>query len=778
MKRIIRTVMFIAAAAMTLPSCTKDFNEVTVDDKPAGNVSLALSASLNDVRVSREDSGKLNWEASDAIGVFIGADKNLRARTDETLCADGRFFTTDGTETSGTLYAYYPYNEYASESTGAADVWVSMAQGQLQSAGSVCEVGRYLTMVAAPATVTGAEGEKVQLSFSALGSAIRFSIYDTSGRFASEKVKSVTVTSDNALVGGYKYDMTTSSFDMASSINRKSGIVNVAEPFAVSENKDVYMAVMPGSHTCKVVVTTDGGAHVFNFSSAFVCEASKMGTVKLNLGNEAVEHYILYQPFDLMIWGGDYMHNGEMGISPVGENEPATADFTGEEPFAYPNSDKGTDGTASYTSMNEMFLLSRGVEDYVFNRAYERPGHIKLGTASGAWDMTLPVMAGLSPSGEAVKITFTANHWSSAKDDVALVVVGDGLIDGRYEEVICDVPSFTGGVAAAPNYIVTLSYNIYGATNNTQLRLEGRGVSRTNLDDLFVERIEGATPLLAVMNINEESTPTSIKVSWEPISGAVSYNYDVVDANGDDVTSGSTDVPEVTISPLMESSSYKISIQAVADTGDTAHTSSAWSEYFAISTTSSIQDSHESGYVFFEDDLNWLDASFAPGLDKWTDGFVDLGWQYINSDNTYCSAEALALWEDKGYTFTDRSYVNLGNFKIGRAYNASGHTGTITLPAAPLSEVTAGASVNVVFHLDLARTNTNDTYVFLIKAITGEKEQIREIEAPIATMQTWEPYSVTFDNVTADTTFILYTEEQTSGKANRFYIDNLRIVKE
>ena len=125
MKRIIRTVMFIAAAAMTLPSCTKDFNEVTVDDKPAGNVSLALSASLNDVRVSREDSGKLNWEADDAIGVFIGADRNLRATTDETLCADGRFFTTGGTETTGTLYAYYPYNEYASESTGAADVWLT-----------------------------------------------------------------------------------------------------------------------------------------------------------------------------------------------------------------------------------------------------------------------------------------------------------------------------------------------------------------------------------------------------------------------------------------------------------------------------------------------------------------------------------------------------------------------------------------------------------------------------------------------------------------------------
>ncbi len=774
MKKITNSLIAISAALIAF-SCTKDLAE-TPAVTPAEGKQLAFTAAIDNSRVERADDGKLSWNADDAFGIFVGSDINAKATTSAELVADGTFIVDGITAESGTVYAYYPYNAFASQSTDHTDVWLSIAQGQMQSAKDVFDAGKYFTMVADAAEWDGTT--KPSLKFSAAGSALRFNIYDNSGKYAGEKVKSIEVVSDNALVGGYKYNLATREYDMTSSINRKAAIVNIAEPFAVSDNANAYMAVLPGNHTPKIVVRTNGGAHVFEFTSALACAAGKVGTVKLNLGNAAVKHYVLYNTFDLMIWGGDYMHNGENGYSPIGAKEPATADFSGEEPFIFDTTDKGTDGTADFKSMSQEFRLSRGMDEYTFSKAYERPGHIKLGTSNVGYTFGTPKFTGLTTnaSGETIKVTFTATRQSGSNDDIFLSVAGDGLINATDESVVVELPKYKGGVANAPANIATMSYTIYGATANTSLTLSGKtNLNRTYLDDLFVERVEStSTPLLAVTAVEVTPASDSAHISWEAVADAASYNYKVSNDEGE-IKSGNTATNSLDIDALTASTKYFIELQAIADTADTAHTDGAWSDKFEFYTTSAVSDTHESGYVFFADDLSWLDCDEFRGT-WYTD---DVPFISCADFAKKLSDEGKALWEEHGYAADSKYkyvyvYSNAHYFRFGRSAKKNPYKGLIALPATALKDVTEGASVCVVFSVDITYDTKNDLNVAVVKAITGENEEEQRITIN-TTLNATQTYSVTFNNVNSTTKFVFGGVEE--GTANRFNATNFKIAK-
>ncbi len=786
MKKITNSLIAISAALIAF-SCTKDLAE-TPAITPAEGKQLAFTAAIDNSRVERADDGKLSWNADDAFGIFVGSDINAKATTSAELVADGTFIVDGITAESGTVYAYYPYNAFASQSTDHTDVWLSIAQGQMQSAKDVFDAGKYFTMVADAAEWDGTT--KPSLKFSAAGSALRFNIYDNSGKYAGEKVKSIEVVSDNALVGGYKYNLATREYDMTSSINRKAAIVNIAEPFAVSDNANVYMAVLPGNHTPKIVVRTDGGAHVFEFTSALACAAGKVGTVKLNLGNAAVKHYVLYNTFDLMIWGGDYMHDGDVGYSPVGEAKPATADYLGEEPFIFANTagNKGADGTADFKSMSQEFRLSRGMDEYTFSKVYERPGHIKLGTSSAGYSLGTPKFTGLTTdaSGETIKITFTATRQSGSNDEITLSVVGDGLINATDESVVVELPKYTGGVANAPANIATMSYTIYGATANTSLTLSGKtNLNRTYLDDLFVERVEStSTPLLAVTDVEVTPAADSAHISWDAVADAASYNYKVSNDEGE-IKSGNTATNSLDIDALTASTKYFIELQAIADTADTAHTDGAWSDKFEFYTISAISDTHESGYVFFADDLSWMNTDEFKGT--WHATVTENCFRIDAMAKTLNEAEQ-AIWAEHGYTAANTSDIYLyvhpysyeqSYFRFGRAYNSGKCVATVNMPASALKDVTEGASIDVVFSVDLAKTTdfakvNSDYGIAIIKAITGD--EIDEQRITLDASASFKTYSVEFKNVNATTQFVISNTNE-GNKADRFVATNFKIAK-
>ena len=161
MKKIIKSIMFIATTAMTLAGCTKDIDETTDIAINGGSVALKIDAQIADTRTDRDAAtGKLSWNATDELGVVVvgaeATDINLKAVTD----GSGAFETTGGTQTAGTMYAYFPYREYSTDSsfadynsTGATDIWVSLNSGQMQSAAGAFEAGKYITMVSEPAAL-------------------------------------------------------------------------------------------------------------------------------------------------------------------------------------------------------------------------------------------------------------------------------------------------------------------------------------------------------------------------------------------------------------------------------------------------------------------------------------------------------------------------------------------------------------------------------------------------------------------------------------------------
>ena len=102
------------------------------------------------------------------------------------------------------------------------------------------------------------------------------------------------------------------------------------------------------------------------------------------------------------------------------------------------------------------------------------------------------------------------------------------------------------------------------------------------------------------------------------------------------------------------------------------------------------------------------------------------------------------------------------------------------MPASALKDVTTGASVDVVFSVDLAKTTTfdkanTDYGVAIIKAITGDN--IDEQRITLDASAEFKTYSVEFKNVNATTQFVIGNTNE-GGKADRFVATNFKIAKQ
>lgn len=795
MKKIIRQISFIAVAAMALVACTNGIDEGHSIDTATkgGNVSLRFDALIDDTRTDRDEAtGKLSWNATDELGVTVigteSNDVNLKAVTD----GSGVFETSGGTLTSGTMYACFPYREYASDATaafkqfnskGADDMWISLNSGQEQSAAGAFEAGRYITMVSEPAAF--AEGESVSLRFKALASVLCFDIYGAEA--AGEKVKSVTAVSDNTLAGGYRYDMTAGTYDFASSINRKAAIVNLAEPFAVpasSGDGKVYMAVLPGTHTLKVTVETDANCYVFNYKSAAECVAGKIGTLKLNL-SKADEKHVFINCFDLCIWGGDALNDAQ-GCLP---GMTAIKVTDGETPYIT-TCESNIQGTEQINSMNEStvaaYLKSRGWGDFAENyksslyRLTEMAGCIKVGTSSGVGAFHLPCRNGVE--GKTLSIKFDAMKWkgtnSNAHPVVAKVVAGEGLINGAAAEaaVAADINDYAAGNLGEVSFIVT------GATAETVIAISIGTASKTPraiVDNIVIDTIviEEAEPLDKPRNmrlsmfapIAENGTATRpIVLAWDEVTGAAGYKYSA-NINGATVE-GTTETNSITVADntatLLDAT---LKVQALGVKGISAD--SEWSETVEVAKN-----------VLFCDDFEWIDDSVnyegaASKVDAWTDGAVQT---FVNG-----SADVAALWDKHGYSVSSAYiYFNSGALKFGRAKNKV-NVGDLTLPAAALVGAAANSTIDV--NLDFGTTASGDLHYITFKVIDDDATaattfDLDELDNRLTQeVKVWYNGSLELSGVNGGSTLVISndSEQKTAAggnaAANRFCIGKIKI---
>lgn len=791
MKKIIKSIAFIAATAMTLAGCTNDIDEATDIAHKGGSVALQIDAQIADTRTDRDEAtGKLSWNSTDELGVtVVGAeatDINLKAVTD----GSGAFETSGGTQTAGTMYAYFPYREYATDgnfknfnSTGATDIWISLNSGQTQSVAGAFEAGKYITMVSEPAALV--ENEPTKLVFKATASVLCFDIYgaDASG----EKVKSVTAVSDNTIAGGYKYDLTTDVWDFASSIRRKAAIVNLAEPFAVpaaaGEGK-VYMAVLPGTHTLKVTVETDANCYVFRYKNSVECAAGKIGTLKLNLA-KADEKHVYINEYDLCIWGGDALNDAE-GHLP-GMTVIKITD--GETPYMT-NCASNTQGTEQINALNAgtvaAYLLSRGWGDFIENyasslyRLTEMAGCIKVGTSSGVGTFYLPCRTGIE--GKNLSVRFDAMKWKGTNNNVhqvvAKIVEGSGLINGlgTEETVATDINDYAVDNLGEVSFIVT------GATAETVISISIGTASKTPraiVDNLVMDVIEQAEPLDTPQNlqlsmfapITEEGVATRpIAFSWDEVASASGYKYSAV-INGKTeegtTTANYLEIANTDIALLNAS----LKVQALGVDGISAD--SEWSETAEVAKDVLFCDD----FGWINDDVNYSGAASTVG--EWTDGAV--------STFVAGNENVAALWAKHGYSVSNAYiYFNFGALKFGRT-KGKANVGDLTLPAAALAGAAANSTVDI--NLDFGTTATGDIHYITFKVLNDDETaattfDLNELDNRISQEKnTWFNGSLPLSGVNGDSTLVISndSEQKTAAGgnavANRFCIGKIKISK-
>ncbi len=793
MKKIIKSIAFIAATAMTLAGCTNDIDEATDIAQKGGSVALQIDARIADTRTDRDEAtGKLSWNATDELGVtVVGAeatDINLKAVTD----GSGAFETSGGTQTAGTMYAYFPYREYATDasfkdfnSTGATDIWISLNSGQTQSVAGAFEAGKYITMVSEPATLV--ENEPTKLVFKATASVLCFDIYGAEA--SGEKVKSVTVVSDNTLAGGYKYDLTTDAWDFASSIRRKAAIVNLAEPFAVpaaaGEGK-VYMAVLPGTHTLKVTVETDANCYVFRYKNSVECAAGKIGTLKLNLA-KADEKHVYINEYDLCIWGGDALNDAE-GYLP---GMTAIKITDGETPYMT-NCASNIQGTEQINSLNAStvaaYLLSRGWGDFTGNyasslyRLTEMPGCVKVGTSSGVGTFYLPCRAGIE--GKNLSVRFDAMKWKGTNNNVhqvvAKIVSGSGLINGVGTEatVAADINDYAAGNLGEVSFIVT------EATAETVISISIGTASKTPraiVDNLVMDTvvIEQTEPLDTPQNlqlsmfapITEDGVATRpIAFAWDEVAGASGYKYSAVINGRTEEGSTTANYLEIANSDIALLNAT-LKVRALGVDGISAD--SEWSETAEVAKDVLFCDD----FGWINDDVNYSGAASTVG--EWTDGPV--------STFVAGNENVAALWAKHGYSVsTAYIYFNFGALKFGRT-KGKANVGDLTLPKAALAGAAANSTVDI--NLDFGTTAMSDLHYITFKVLNDDATaettfDLNELNENLTKeTKVWYNGSLPLSGVNGDSVLVISNDSEQKAAAggnavaNRFCIGKIKISK-
>lgn len=791
MKKIIKSIAFIAATAMTLTGCTNDIDGTTDIAQKGGSVALQIDAQIADTRTDRDEAtGKLSWNATDELGVtVVGAeatDINLKAVTD----GSGAFETSGGTQTAGTMYAYFPYREYATDgsfkgfnSTGATDIWISLNSGQTQSVAGAFEAGKYITMVSEPAALV--ENEPTKLVFKATASVLCFDIYGAEA--SGEKVKSVTVVSDNTIAGGYKYDLTTNAWDFTSSIRRKAAIVNLAEPFAVpaaSGEGKVYMAVLPDTHTLKVTVETDANCYVFRYKNSVECAAGKIGTLKLNLA-KADEKHVYINEYDLCIWGGDALNDAEGHLPGM----TAIKITDGETPYMT-NCASNIQGTEQINALNAgtvaAYLLSRGWGDFTENytsslyRLTEMAGCIKVGTSGGVGTFYLPCRAGIE--GKNLSVRFDAMKWKNTNNNVhqvvAKIVKGSGLINGlgTEETVATDINDYAVGNLGEVSFIVT------GATAETVISISIGTADKTPraiVDNLVMDVIEQAEPLDTPQNlqlsmfapITEDGVATRpIAFSWDEVASASGYKYSAV-INGKTeegtTTANYLEIANTDIALLNAS----LKVQALGVDGISAD--SEWSETAEVAKDVLFCDD----FGWINDDVNYSGAASTVG--EWTDGAV--------STFVAGNENVAALWAKHGYSVSNAYiYFNFGALKFGRT-KGKANVGDLTLPAAALAGAAANSTVDI--NLDFGTTATSDIHYITFKVLNDDETaattfDLNELDNRISQEKnTWFNGSLPLSGVNGDSVLVISNDSEQKAAAggnavaNRFCIGKIKISK-
>lgn len=532
MRKMQKTLMLVAAAAMALAGCSK---EDVSDNALPGSGTKATRGFTAEIASSRTtlngDATRMKWTAGDQLGFYTDVETDLNVAS-STYAEGATNFTAEIDTKATKVYAYYPYFSSQKDRT-YENVSLYVEDAQTQTEAGVLNGN----MVGMYASATLAEGQNTVLTFTPIASLIAFNIYDAENN--GDAVKSITFTpaGGEKLNGQHIYNLETG--ETTSTGTKESATVTLTTPYTVPATKPadkagyIYLAVTPKSYAGGTfTVVTDKGLYTFettksfDLSNVYAPQVIQMNLAKVRQPAPTVNH-IFYDDFSTATGTNDYF---SMKVSP--------ADYA----YYY---------TDTYTREGSV---------YAFN------GAIRMGVSKTTGTVTTPALK-LIEGTKNLKVTFYANGWKA--DQALNVTASTGTVVGGSDLVMPQATDTGSGVMdKSEAALFTVYVENADATTALTFALASTTVDkRFILDDLTVDVHDGPIELTPVILADD--------ITGVAAAGATdaTFTYEV---RNDNNYTASVECDGTVVTAASVENATKTITYSVSENTDTANDRSGW----------------------------------------------------------------------------------------------------------------------------------------------------------------------------------------------------------
>ena len=249
-----------AAMALVAVSCQRDSATIAVGDEMR-TVEVYAAQTRTTIGYEASDVSHLEWCEGDKVAYVTDVAGDTFKSAEMKYSAKGWYFSSNVTAAAETIYVIYPVGDNVGKSL--AEAKASLA-AEFQQVADADFVGENLPMYAsAPITSTS----RVEVVYEVMASVVRFSVVGEGHDV--ESLQSVTLTTNEPLVGDYSYDAASGKMLFEGAANSIKvdyvSATELGEDVLLARTHDIYMVVPSATFTgVDVVVKTDADTYVWS----------------------------------------------------------------------------------------------------------------------------------------------------------------------------------------------------------------------------------------------------------------------------------------------------------------------------------------------------------------------------------------------------------------------------------------------------------------------------------------------------------------------------------
>ena len=249
-----------AAMALVAVSCQRDSATIAVGDEMR-TVEVYAAQTRTTIGYEASDVSHLEWCEGDRVAYVTDVAGDTFKSAEMKYSAKGWYFSSNVTAAAETIYVIYPVGDNVGKSL--AEAKASLA-AEFQQVADADFVGENLPMYAS-ATITSTS--RVEVVYEVMASVVRFSVVGEGHDV--ESLQSVTLTTNEPLVGDYSYDAASGKMLFEGAANSIKvdyvSATELGEDVLLARTHDIYMVVPSATFTgVDVVVKTDADTYVWS----------------------------------------------------------------------------------------------------------------------------------------------------------------------------------------------------------------------------------------------------------------------------------------------------------------------------------------------------------------------------------------------------------------------------------------------------------------------------------------------------------------------------------